>query len=299
MKAATYSEYGESSVLTITEVPEPHPGPGQVRIQVQASSVNPIDWKLRAGLLRDMMPVTFPVIPGQDAAGIVDEIGEGVVGVRPGDRVFGIGVAGTAAEHAVLGAWTQAPENWTTEQAAAGCIAGFTATRALDDLGVHDGMTVLIEGAAGGVGSAAVQIAVARGATVIGTAREVNHEFLRDLGAIPTTYGPGLPERVRALIPGAVDAVFHAAGPGPLAEFEEIAPSISQIVTINPATASQGARMASVPTDASSKLAAVATVAAAGGYTPNIAVSYPLERIGEAHDRSQGGHVQGKIILTV
>jgi NADPH:quinone reductase-like Zn-dependent oxidoreductase len=300
MRAVTYHEYGDPSVLRIENVPEPHAGPGQVRIRVQAASINPIDWKFRAGLLREAIPLQLPAIPGRDAAGVVDEVGDGVTDTAVADRVFGLSEGGTMAEYAVLAGWAPVPEAWTVEQAAAAGVAAETAIRVLDLLGVVAGRTLLIEGAAGGVGSAAVQIAASRGATVIGTASEGNHGFLRSLGATPTTYGPGLGDRVGALAPGGVDVVFDAVGTGSLAELIKVAPSADDVVTIaDPAAQEQGVRLsvgAEPPTPA---LVAAAALGAAGSYVPQVAATYPLDQIAEAHARSQAGHVRGKLVVKI
>jgi NADPH:quinone reductase-like Zn-dependent oxidoreductase len=174
MRALQFSEYGPAGVLRIAEAPEPHAGPGHVRIAVRASGVTPADWYLRSGRFRDWLPLTFPHVLGADAAGVVDEVGAGVTGVRPGDAVFGVvdvaRLGGGNAEHAVLTGWAAKPEALSWEQAGGAAANVETATRVLDRLGAGPGTTLLIEGAAGGVGSAAVQLAVARGATVIGTA---------------------------------------------------------------------------------------------------------------------------------
>jgi NADPH:quinone reductase-like Zn-dependent oxidoreductase len=300
MRAVTYAEYGDPSVLKVEDVPEPHAGPGQVRIRVRAASVNPVDWKLRAGFLQQMMPMQLPAVPGRDGAGVVDEVGEGVTGTAVGDRVFGLSTTGTAAEHAVLGAWAQMPDTWTFAQAAAAGVAGETAIRVLDLLGVGAGTTLLIEGAAGGVGSAAAQIGVARGATVIGTASEANHAFLRTLGALPTTYGPGLADRVGALAPNGVDVVFDAVGSGSLPDLVKIAPSAADVVTIaDPTAAEHGARFAAGGADATPALVEAATLGAAGRYLPHVSGSYPLDQLGEAHANSQAGHVQGKLLIEI
>ncbi|HUX71373.1 MAG TPA: alcohol dehydrogenase catalytic domain-containing protein, partial [Cellulomonadaceae bacterium] len=161
MRAARFHQYGDPQVLALEDAPEPHAGPGQVRIAVRAASVNPIDWKIRAGYLAEMMPTTFPAVPGSDAAGVVDEVGEGAAGVEVGDEVFGLAVSGGAAELAVLGAWAPVPAPWSLEQAAAAGLVSTTAIAGLDALGELAGRTVLLEGAAGGVGSAAVEIAIA------------------------------------------------------------------------------------------------------------------------------------------
>jgi NADPH:quinone reductase-like Zn-dependent oxidoreductase len=221
MQALQFKAYGGPDVLAVGEAPEPHAGKGQVRIAVRAASVNPIDWKIRAGLLSDGVELEEPVIPGVDGAGVVDEVGDGVGTVLIGDEVFGLGSA-TSAEYAVLDHVGPKPASMSWEDAAALPVAVETAARTLDLLGVDSGNTVLVEGAAGGVGSAAVQLAVARGATVIGTGNETNHDYIRGLGAIPTTYGAGLAERVAALAPDGVDAALDTPGKGSVPALIEI-----------------------------------------------------------------------------
>ncbi|BCY11245.1 hypothetical protein L3i22_063330 [Actinoplanes sp. L3-i22] len=167
---------------------------------MKAAGVSPVDAALRSGRTPMSARLALPHIPGVDAAGVVDEIGPGVTGVAPGDEVFGsvelAGLGGASAEFAILRSWAPKPATMPWAQAGAAGTSVETATRALDLLDVHPGMTLLIDGAAGGVGSVAVQLAVARGARVIGTARPSNHDFLRKLGATPITYGPDLPTRV-------------------------------------------------------------------------------------------------------
>ena len=170
------------------------------------------------------MPGELPQTTGREVAGVVDEIGEGVTDAESGDRVFGFAAGGGgAAELALLENYAPIPPSLDFAGAAALPVAVETATRALDLLGVGDGTTVLINGAAGGVGSAAVQIARNRGARVIGTASAANHEYLRSLGAEPTTYGDGLVARVRALAPDGVDAALDAHGGGALPALVELA----------------------------------------------------------------------------
>jgi len=215
MKAVTFAEYGGPDVLRVADVEEPHPGPGQVRVAVRASSVNPIDWKARSGMLRDVMAVSFPVIDGREAAGVVDEVGTDVSGVAVGDEVFGFAVGGSAAEHAVLDDFARKPPGLSWEAAAALPVAVETSVRVFTVLGgVGEGQTLVVNGAAGGVGVAAVQLARARGARVIGTAGEANHDFLRSLGAEPTTYCDGMVDRIRALAPEGVDLAVDTAGKG-------------------------------------------------------------------------------------
>jgi NADPH:quinone reductase-like Zn-dependent oxidoreductase len=301
MRAARFHEYGPADVLTVEDVPEPHAGPGEVRIRVAATSVNPIDWKLRAGALREVFPADLPAIPGRDAAGTVDEVGDGVTGVAVGDTVFGLGgILGGSAEFFVLTAWAPVPATWTVEQAAGAGLAVATAGGALDALGDVRGRTVLVEGAAGGVGSAAVAIAAARGATVIGTASAGKHAFLRSIGALPTTYGPGLAERVAELAPGGVDVVVDAVGSGSLPDLVAIAGDASRVVTVadHVLSGGLGVRHVSAANDAT-LLSEGARHGADGAYTPHVAATFPLDEIAGAHRLSEQGRTQGKIIITL
>lgn len=179
MRAVRYHRYGDPTVLTVEEAPDPTPGPGEIRIRVAAASVNPVDWKVRSGAVRDFLPVDLPAIPGRDAVGLVDRIGEGVQGVGIGDRVFGLGgVTGATAELAVLSAWAPAPAAWSDAEAAGAALAAVTALSGLKALGPLSGRTLLVEGAAGGVGGAAVELAVAAGASeqrVVVRARRPDH----------------------------------------------------------------------------------------------------------------------------
>jgi NADPH:quinone reductase-like Zn-dependent oxidoreductase len=300
MRAVRFHQYGDPQVLALEDAPEPHAGPGQVRIRVRAASVNPIDWKLRAGYLAEMMPTTFPAVPGSDAAGVVDEVGEGTTGVTLGDEVFGLAVSGSAAELAVLGAWAHVPASWSTEQAAAAGLVSSTAIAGLDALGDLAGRTILLEGAAGGVGSAAVEIAVARGATVIGTASATHHDFLRSLGATPVTYGEGLASRVAAVAPDGVDVALDLAGSGSLADLVAIVGDPAKVATVADFTAAaMGVAVVQGAANAPANLAVAAELGAAGAYTPRIDSTYPLAQTAEAHAYVQAGHTQGKVVLTV
>ena len=215
MKAVRFSRFGGPEVLEIVDLPDPHPGPGQVRIAVRAAGVSLSDCKKRRGLMDSALPQTL----GYEAAGVVDELGEGVADVVAGDRVFGFCAEGAAqAELAVLSSYAPVPASLDFPGAAALPAAIETAWRALDQLGVARGSTLLISGASGSVGSAAVQLAVARGARVIGTASPANHEYLRSLGAAPVAYGEGLTGRVRALAPDGADVALDVAGSGVLPE---------------------------------------------------------------------------------
>lgn len=295
MRAARYHGYGSADVLVVEDAPEPHADPGEIRIRVTAASVNPVDWKLRSGAAGATFPVEFPAIPGRDAAGVVDEIGEDVTGVTIGDRVFGLGgLFGASAEFAVLSAWAPVPSHWTLEEAAGAGLAVATAGRALNALGDLSGRTLLIEGAAGGVGSAAAAMAVARGATVIGTSSPAKHEYLRSLGALPTTYGDNLMENVRELAPSGIDAVLDTAASGSLPDLVKIAGSPDRVVTIADATRAPELGVRHLYAENNSTVLAEG---ATSGYTPHLAATYPLDKIAEAHREAEQGHTQGKIIM--
>ncbi|MET4921340.1 NADP-dependent oxidoreductase [Streptomyces sp. PSRA5] len=308
MRAVQYTEYGPPSVLSIVDVPPPHAGRGQIRIAVRASSVAPGEVKQRSGAMREVLPTVFPVRTGYEAAGVVDEVGEGVSDVNVGDEVFGTTSSerGANADHAVLAVWTPRPATWTWEEAAGATGAVETSFRVLDRLAVTRGDTVLVQGAAGGTGTVAVQIAVERGATVIGTASEHNHDFLRSLGAKPTTYGPGLVERVRGLAPSGVNAVFDCAG-GALPDLVAIAGDPARVVTvadIDAATHGVHLSIASAATTlgpgdppAVYGLPIAVELAAQGRLQIPLAGTFPLAEIVAAHTLSETGHARGKISL--
>lgn len=301
MRAATYRSYGDPSVLTVEEAPEPHAGPGQVRIHAGAASVNPADWKFRAGYMAEFLPVEFPAIPGNDAAGVVDEVGEGVSGGSIGDPVFGVTMLGGTAENVVLTAWAPTPDALTVEQAAGAAFAGVVATRALEILGLRRSQTLLIEGAAGGVGQMAAQLAVSRGLTVIGTASEENHDFLRGLGAVPTFYGEGLSERVAAMAPHGVDGVLDTAGSGSLAELVTITGDADRVATLADYSApGVGAHLVDgMSGNPRAALEEIADLAARGELTVHISQTFPVEQIADAHALSQSGHTRGKLVVTI
>ena len=300
MKAVQFNAYGGPEVLRVADVAEPHADAGHVRIAVRVSGVNPSDWKRRAGLYRDFDPVTFPAGVGVEAAGIVDEIGSGVNGVALGDAVFGFG-ANTAAQHAVLTHWAQKPATMSFEVAGGIAVVTETALRSLDALEVKRGEWLLVSGAAGGVGSAIIQLARLRGIRVIGTAGTQNQDYLRGLGAVPTTYGPNLAERVRTLAPNGINAALDVAGSGIIPELIEITGDPRRVVSIADFTASHyGARFsAGPPTEPAQVLADVARLYADGYFRLHVARSFALEEIADAHAVSAGGHVTGKLIICV
>ncbi|WP_410619908.1 NADP-dependent oxidoreductase [Amycolatopsis sp. cmx-8-4] len=307
MRAVQFSAYGPPSVVAVAEVPPAHAGSGEIRIAVRTSAISPGEIRVRSGELRDVVPVRFPFRTGFDAAGVVDEIGAGVTGVSIGDEVFGMAPSATRganADFAVLAAWAPKPSAWSWAEAGGAAGAVETATRVLDRLAVRAGQTVLVHGAAGGTGTVAVQFATARGARVIGTASAGNHDFLRSLGAEPTTYGPGLVERVRALAPSGVDAVFDCAG-GALPDLVALAGDPASVVTIADfAAAAHGVHMSHGAPDtpgadpvALHGLPIAVTLASEGRLRIPVAATFPLAEVAAAHELSESRHARGKIVL--
>ncbi|WP_423920713.1 alcohol dehydrogenase catalytic domain-containing protein [Frigoribacterium sp. 2-23] len=299
MLAARYHSYGTPDVLVVEDAPEPHAVEGSVRIAVRAVSVNPIDVLLRAGRLEQFLPLELPAIPGRDAVGVVDEIGPGVTGIEVGDVVFGLGgVSDTTAELAVLTAWSTVPEQWSTAQAAAAGLAAATAVAALEVIGDLRDATLLIEGASGAVGSAAAAFAVAAGATVIGTGSESSHAYLESLGVLPTTYGPGLAQRVAALAPAGVDAGLHMAPSDSLADVVSIVGDASRVATV---ADSQGAPRLGVTSvnarNDSALLRHAASLGRDGHWTPRVDHEFALADIAQAHTAAETS--SGKVVVTL
>jgi NADPH:quinone reductase-like Zn-dependent oxidoreductase len=300
MKAIVFDRFGGPEVLHEADIDVPQPGPGQVRVRVKAAGLNALDGKIRSGMLEAVYPTTFPAVPGGELAGVVDALGEGVEDVQVGDEVLGWSDTGSYAEYALATIVAPKPAALGWQHAAALPVAGETAERVLKLLGVAAGETVLMHGAAGAVGTLAVQLATARGARVIGTAGPGNQEYLASLGATATVYGEGLVERVRALAPDGVDAVFDLAGKGALEDSITLRGGTDRIVTIADFRAQQlGITFASGPQEASSaRLAALAQDAATGKVVTTV-TAYPLDQAATAQQVSDAGHVRGKLVLTI
>jgi NADPH:quinone reductase-like Zn-dependent oxidoreductase len=298
MRAVQFTEYGGPEVLHVADVEEPHAGPGQIRVAVRAASVNPIDWKAFTGAFSGGKPLDGVGYLGYDAAGVVDEVGEGVTGIAVGDEVLGRGQH-TQAELAVLDAWAvKAPSvDWAV--AAAVGVAGETAERGLRLLGVAGGGTLFVDGGAGGVGAVVVQMALARGVRVIASASERNQDYLREIGAVPVLYGAGVGDRVRDAAGGGVDAVFDVAGRTPVEELVRLVPEPSQVLSIaNFSAGEAGARVTSGGAD-SRPMEALAEVAELLDNNKLVVKiqTFPFQRAAEAYQISLGGHVRGKLVL--
>jgi NADPH:quinone reductase-like Zn-dependent oxidoreductase len=297
MKAARFSAFGGPEVLEIVELAEPHPRSGQVRIKVRAAGVNASDWKKRRGLMGHELPQTM----GYEAAGIVDELGEGVTDVAVGDRVFGFCTDGAAqAEFAVLTSYAPIPSALDFDVAASLPAAIETAARALDQLGVSGGNTLLVNGASGNIGAAAVQLAVARGARVIGTASPVKHDFLCALGAEPVAYGEGMTDRIRSLAPEGVDLALDVAGNGVLPELIELAKGPEHVVTVADFGGAKqyGARFSRGDDGrALYVLSQIGGLIASGRFKLPAVQTFPLAEVAEAHRVGEAGRATGKLVL--
>ncbi|MEE1822726.1 NADP-dependent oxidoreductase [Streptomyces sp. BE20] len=306
-KAIGFAEYGGLDVLRPIEIEVPAPGAGQVRIAVRAAGVNPLDHKVRSGSITEFFPVTFPAVTGYEVAGVVEAVGEDVTAWQVGDEVFGAVHGGGYAEHVLATAdkLARKPAGLGWEQAAAIPVAAETAWRSLDLLAVEPGGTLLVHGAAGGVGTILLQFARQRGIRVIGTASEANHPHLRDLGAVPVVYGDGLAGRVRAAAPEGVDRVLDAAGLGGVLPLSvELAGGAENVLAIADwqGAAEHGVRFTggTEPADYQGPALAGALALFEGdGLVLPLHRVYPLAEAAEAQRESEGGHVRGKIVLTV
>ncbi|WP_459545070.1 NADP-dependent oxidoreductase [Nocardia sp. X0981] len=297
MRKVSFAEFGGPDVLRLMDAEEPHAGPGQIRIAVRAAGVNPVDWRIREGQMRQVRPIELPAGVGQDAAGVVDEVGAGVVGVEAGEHVFGAG-SSTCAEFAVLSAWARMPEGLTFEEAAGYPSVMETALRIIGEVGVRPGQTLLVNGASGGVGSAVLQIARDRGITVIGTARAANQDYLRSLGATATTYGDGWLARVRQL--GRVDAALDLAGSGVLRELVELTGDPRKVITIaDPDASEHGVRFSGVAGSMPEALTEAARLVSRGKLHIPVEKSYPLAETAAAHIDSRAGHTRGRRVVVI
>jgi NADPH:quinone reductase-like Zn-dependent oxidoreductase len=307
MKGISYSRYGGPEVLEYGEVRDPKVGPDQVLVEVRAAAVNPVDWKCREGLLDSFLDAVFPVIPGWDVSGVVVRPGAAVTEFSAGDEVIGYVredflSRGTFAEYVAAPVRTLArkPRTLSFEEAAGLPLAGLTAYQVLvKALEVKRGETVLVHAAAGGVGSLAVQIAAHLGARVIGTASERNHDHVRGLGGEPVSHGEGLGERVRALAPEGVDAVFDTIGGDTLKTSANLLAPEGRIASIaDPEVVGYGGRYCFVRPDADD-LTRLTELAEQGALSVPVQETFPLERAADAQRLNQEGRTRGKIVVTV
>ena len=307
-RAVIYEKFGGPEVLELREVPERHAGAGEVRVRVTAAGLNPMDWGI--ALLPEAAAhfgITLPSGFGYDFAGVVDEAGEGVSGFRVGDRVYGGVMERAAADFVVVTTPVQAPEalfhtpdGIGDEVASTLPIAGMTAAAALDAIGLRSGDTVLVGGAAGGVGVFAVQLAKLAGARVIGTASEGTFEFLVQLGVEPVAYGAGLADRVRRLAPDGVTAATDLFGTETVEAALALGVPPERISTVAAGPNPPGGARATGGSDAKpDALDRITGAIVAGQMAVPIAATFPLEQIRDAVSLQAGRHVHGKIVITL
>jgi NADPH:quinone reductase-like Zn-dependent oxidoreductase len=301
-KIARFAEYGDPDVLRVIDVPAPTAGQGQVRVAVRAAGVNPIDAKTVEGLMRNEIALTLPAGVGADVSGVVDQVGPGVSEFAVGDEVLGSSVTPSFAEYALAEptSLVRKPHDIAWEVAGSLAGAGGTAYAVLKQLGVKAGETLLIHGAAGGVGTFAVQLAAAQGVTVIGTASERNHDYLRSIGAIPVTYGDGLLERVRSVAPQGVDAVLDASGRGEIPVSIQLTGTPERVLTLvafDAADTGIQIHIGGGGSDLGDALREIVGLIEQRRLTVSISRTFPLAEIASALKTSGAGHVTGKIAV--
>jgi NADPH:quinone reductase-like Zn-dependent oxidoreductase len=301
-KMARFAEYGDPDVLRVIDAPAPTAGQGQVRVAVRAAGVNPIDAKTVEGLMRNVIPLTLPAGVGTDVSGVVDQVGAGVSEFAVGDEVLGSSVTPSFAEYALAEPTSLVRKLHDIPWEVAGSLAGAggTAYAVLKQLRLKAGETLLIHGAAGGVGTFAVQLAVARGVTVIGTASERNHDYLRSIGAIPVTYGDGLLERVRSVAPQGVDAVLDASGRGEIPVSIQLTGTPERVLTLvafDAADTGIQIHIGGGGSDLGDALREILGLIEQRRLTVSISRTYPLAEIASALKTSGAGHVTGKIVV--
>ena len=307
MRAVFQSSFGGRDVMEVGDLPDPLIGPDTITVRVRAAGVNPVDWKIREGYLQGAYPHQLPLVPGWDVAGTVEAVGPAVRELAVGDEVLGYVrkdlVSGGAYAELVSASvrhLARKPASVSFVAAAGLPLAGLTALQSLDAVGVSDGDVVLVHAGAGGVGHLAVQLAVARGARVIATASERNHDFLRSLGAEPAAYGEGLVDAVRALVPGGVDAAVDYVGGDAIGQSAALAKDPARTASnVDPtAVAEVGGVYCFVRPD-SAQLAALVAMLEDGTLRVEVQQVLPLEDAAEAHRVLEDGHVRGKLVLEV
>jgi NADPH:quinone reductase-like Zn-dependent oxidoreductase len=300
MRAAVFDRFGPPEVLRIADRPDPEPGPGEVRVRVRAAGVQPFDVGFRRGRMT-WAPASFPQRLGQEYSGVIDRLGDNADGFAIGDEVLGSAMLNGHASMVVVPAATvvRKPAHLDFPTAAGLVAAAQTASGALRELAVGPHDVLLVHGAAGGVGTVAVQLARLGGATVIGTASPANHGYLRQLGAVGVAYGKGLPESVREITDRLPTVALDAAGGEAIAQSVALGVAPERIGTIvdDKAAAEYGARVVRGPREPA-RLAEVVELAARGVITMPIR-AYPLSEVVEAHTAVESRHGRGKVVLII
>lgn len=294
-----YQQFGGPDVIEVAEVDPPHPGAGQVRVRVLAAGLNPVDFKIyHGGPVAAAYGAVVPSGVGNDFSGVIDELGDGVTEWSLGDEVFGGSRNFAEADFVVVdaGVLIRKPAGLPFEVAGSLAVVGRTAWASVNALKLSPADTVLVSAAAGGVGVLAAQLALARGATVVGTASTANHDYLRSLGVVPVSYGDGLADRIREAAPQGITAVLDNHGPATIEVAVGLGVPLNRINTI--ATYGyEGVLAVGGAAATADDLSHAAQLLADGELELPIDSIYPLERVREAYERLESGHVRGKIVL--
>jgi len=303
-KAYGFTQYGGPETQDVLEVDRPTPGAGEVLVAVRAAGVNPVDWKIRAGYLAEVMPLELPAVLGREVAGVVEEVGQDVEGFAVHDEVFGTvaPTSGGYAEFALLTATQTAtkPVQVSFEDAATLPVAASTAYDAITQAGLTEGQTLLINGIGGGVGVIAAQLARDAGIFVIGTGSEGKRELAESLGATLVPYGDGVVDRVRAILPDGVDAILDFVGGDPLRSVAELVTDRSRLITTaDPATAEELGGVGVIHDGSSASLAAIAQLVADGKLDPHVGDVVALDNAADALAGVETGHTRGKVVIRV
>lgn len=302
VKAAAINSVGGPEVVEPLDVETPEAGPGQVRLRVRAAGIQPFDCAVRRGLTIPGLPAAFPRTIGNEFAGVVDQAGPGAEGFPVGAEAIGWALLASHAEYVVVPTDQLAPKpaSMPWDQAGVFSASGQTAHTAVEELAVGAGDTLLVHAAAGGVGTVAVQVARALGATVIGTASPRNHDYLRSLGALPVAYGEGLVERVRALAPDGITAALDGIGGAALDASLDLVPDRRRIGTVVDFDRAGELGVRAISTQRSAaRLRALTDLYEQGKLRIEVSRTYPLARAADAHREMEGGHVRGKIALLI
>ena len=302
-KAVRFEEYGGIDVLRVVEVDRPVPGQGQVLVRVKAAGINPGEAAIRKGVFAERWPATFPSGQGSDLAGVIEETGEGVRGFAAGDEVIGFTHGRSSQAELVVvdeGDLTRRPAEVSWEAAGGLFVVGTTAYAAVRAVAPAKGDVVVVSGAAGGVGSLAVQLAVRAGATVIGLASEANHGWLKEHGAVPVAYGEGVGDRIKAAAGGRIDAFIDTYGDGYVELALDLGVATDRIDTIIDfaAVEKHGVKgEGNIDAASADVLAELAGWVADGSLEIPIAGTYPLAEVREAYQELEKRHTRGKIVL--
>jgi len=301
-KAYVFKEYGGTETQAFLDLPKPAPGAGELLVAVHAAGVNPVDWKLRAGYLRQFRPLELPSVFGSEVSGVVEQAGSDTEGFTPGDAVFGTAVSGGYAEYSILSVSQAAlkPRGVSFVDAATLPVAGATAFDGVHQLGLGSGDVLLVTGVGGGVGAAAAQIARHGGISVIGTGSPAKKAFVESLGATHVTYGDGVADRIRAVSPDGVDAIFDLVGGDALRAVAGLVKDPAKLISAadaGTATELGGGPVARARN--SEVLEAVAALVESGSLKPFVTTVMPLDQAAAALALVESGHAQGKVVLEV